>query len=220
MAAADQDNAPTRQYHAAAGRAGRRRRTMASSRCSRIGQTPLCTPVRECARRRRLESPASNQWHSLSKTAPVGPTRRHTRRSPTCAHTRNCVAFRCPTDDVDCEKLLVKAIDRMEAERDNYQGDRVKADAGPVACRGSACAWTDGKCPSNEIPRNADIRAVRVRLRGAEPRPAADDRGQRARPNHAGNRGTHHHGIREPIKCAAYAGGREGRDIAAHLAQT
>jgi hypothetical protein len=30
-----------------------------------------------------------------------------------------------PTDDADCEVLLIKAMDRMEAERDNYQGDRV-----------------------------------------------------------------------------------------------
>lgn len=57
-------------------------------------------------------------------------------------------------EDSDCEVLLVKAMDRMEAERDNYQGERVSRTQALSLPRYGMCV--DGwDIPANEIPRNA-----------------------------------------------------------------
>ena len=59
-----------------------------------------------------------------------------------------------PTEDADCEQLLVKAMDRMEAERGSYQGDRLKRTQALSLPR--VGMYVDGwYVPSNEIPRNA-----------------------------------------------------------------
>lgn len=59
-----------------------------------------------------------------------------------------------PEDDAECEVLLIKAIDRMEAERDNYQGDRVSRTQALSLPRYNM--YVDGwPIPSNEIPRQA-----------------------------------------------------------------
>jgi len=59
-----------------------------------------------------------------------------------------------PDDEGECEILLTKAMDRMEAERDNYQGERVSRTQALSMPRVGMCV--DGwDIPSNEIPRNA-----------------------------------------------------------------
>jgi hypothetical protein len=59
-----------------------------------------------------------------------------------------------PDEDDDCEILLVNAMDRMEAERDNYQGIRITKTQALSLPRSGMCV--DGwAIPSNEIPRNA-----------------------------------------------------------------
>lgn len=59
-----------------------------------------------------------------------------------------------PAADADCEVLLIKAMDRMEAERDHYQGDRVSRTQALSLPRVGMCV--DGwHIPSNEIPRTA-----------------------------------------------------------------
>lgn len=56
--------------------------------------------------------------------------------------------------DAACEVLLIKAMDRMEAERDNYQGDRVSSTQALSLPR--VGMWVDGwEILSNEIPRTA-----------------------------------------------------------------
>lgn len=59
-----------------------------------------------------------------------------------------------PDDDTACEVLLIKAIDRMEAERDNYQSERVYQRQALSMPR--VDMYVDNwPIPSNEIPRLA-----------------------------------------------------------------
>jgi hypothetical protein len=63
-------------------------------------------------------------------------------------------AIALPEDETACEVLLVAAMDRMEAERDSYQGDRVLPTQALSLPRYGMCV--DGwNIPGNEIPRNA-----------------------------------------------------------------
>jgi hypothetical protein len=56
--------------------------------------------------------------------------------------------------DEACKVLLIKAMDRMEAERANYQGERVSQTQALSLPRVGMCV--DGwEVPSNEIPRTA-----------------------------------------------------------------
>lgn len=75
----------------------------------------------------------------------------------TVADLRSYAALRAvtvPTADADCEVLLIKAIDRMEAEREHYQGDRVKVTQALSLPRYGLTI--DGwPIPATEIPRAA-----------------------------------------------------------------
>lgn len=65
----------------------------------------------------------------MALTIEDGTARSDSNSYATVADLRGYAALRgatVPTKDADCEILLIKGMDRMEAERDHYQGIRVK----------------------------------------------------------------------------------------------